>query len=100
MKRTPQKPSAAEVAKAARDAEREARRAALVQRSRENPNEFFSFEDCGLILGFGKTSMGALNAAGAPVAFRKMNPALTREWIAENPTLVAKGSDEDETEEK
>ncbi len=74
----------------------EARRSALVLRARENPHEFFSFEECGLILGFGTSAMGHLNAAGAPVAFRKMNPALICRWIAENPALVSKTGLEDE----
>jgi len=75
----------------------ETRRSTLILRARENPHEFFSFEECGLILGFGTTAMGHLNAVGAPVAFRKMNPALICKWIAENPTLVSKtGSEEEE----
>jgi hypothetical protein len=70
-------------------------RALLVARAAANPNEFFSFRECGIILGFGVSAMSVLNAAGAPVAFRKMNPTLIRQWIAENPTLVSKGSEEE-----
>lgn len=92
MKRAASKPAA----KKAEPTDEE-RRAALVIRSRENPHEFFSFEDCGIILGFGTKAMGRLNGAGAPVAFRKMNPALICQWIAQNPSVVAKiGSPEGE----
>jgi hypothetical protein len=65
------------------------RKRELIQRSRENPHEFFTFEECGVILGFGERSMGRLNAAGAPVAFRKMNPAMICRWIEEHPQLFA-----------
>ena len=76
----------------------DARRLALVNRATANPNEFFPFKECGIILGFGTKAMGCLNAAGAPVAFRKMNPALIVRWIAENPTLVSKIGMEDDDE--
>lgn len=76
----------------------EIQRALLVQRARENPSEFFTFKECGLILGFGEKAMGVINSAGAPVAFRKMNPALICQWIKENPMKVSKmggGEEED-----
>jgi hypothetical protein len=76
--------------------EEKSERAALIQRARDNPHEFFSFAECGQILGFSSRSMGRLNAAGAPVAFRRMNPRLICQWIAENPTLVAKCGDGEE----
>ncbi len=74
----------------------ENRREALIQRARANPHEFFTFEECGLILGFSTRAMGRLNAAGAPVAFRRMNPALVCAWIAQNQAILAQiGNDED-----
>ncbi len=78
---------------------KEERRRLLVVEARENPHAFFPFEECGLILGFGANAMTALHAAGAPKAFRKMNPAMVREWIANNQELIGKirsGEGEDE----
>jgi hypothetical protein len=62
----------------------------LAQEARDNPHAFFSFEECGLIFGFSRWAMTRLNAAGAPVWFRKMNPAMVRAWMAENPEAAAK----------
>jgi hypothetical protein len=76
------KRSAAEIA--------EEERMRLAREARENPHAFFSFEECGLIFGFSRWAMTRLNAAGAPVWFRKMNPAMVRAWMAENPEAAAK----------
>ncbi len=62
----------------------------LVEAANVNPNAFFSYEETGIICGFGQDSMTALAGIGAPVAFRKMNPALLRAWIAENQSLIRK----------
>jgi hypothetical protein len=73
------------------------RRVELIAEANANPNGFFAFGDCGLILGFGENAMGRLSGAGAPVLFRKMNPAMIREWVASNPDKVSKlteGGDE------
>lgn len=67
-----------------------ARRARLVAEANANPNAFFTFGDCGLILGFGENAMGRLSSAGAPVLFRKMNPAMIRAWVAANAEKVSK----------
>lgn len=69
------------------------RKRQLVADAATNPNGFFTFEETGIICGFGGNAMTALAGAGAPQAFRKMNPTLLREWIAENQERIGKLTD-------
>lgn len=84
----PRKPKNALRSSASED--KETRRVRLVAESVSNPNGFFTYEETGIICNFGQDSMSALAGLGAPVAFRKMNPALVRAWIAENQALIRK----------
>ena len=88
MKPKPAQPSPREL--------EQAERARLAREASENPHAFFSFEECGVIFGFSRWAMTRLNAAGAPVWFRKMNPAMVRAWMAENPEAAAKICSEEE----
>lgn len=76
--------------------QRAAERARLVAESHSNPHAFFSFGECAVILGFGDKAMTRLSGAGAPVVFRKMNPAMVCAWIFANPDKIEKIGLEDE----
>ncbi len=80
----------AKPAKGEKEETKEARYLRLVAEAQANPNKFFPFKDCGIILGFGTNAMTALNGAGAPAAFRQMNPGMVTRWIEHNQALVVK----------
>ena len=63
---------------------KEARRARLIAEAAANPSAFFSFEETGIIFGFGDNVMTALVGAGAPQVFRRMNPPMVLRWIEHN----------------
>ena len=62
----------------------------LAKIAKENPFQFFSFEEIGDLYGFGKNTMTALAAAGAPVVAKKMNPQLLFEWLEQNADKIGK----------
>lgn len=53
----------------------------IADRVQANPFQFFSCEEVAELFGFGRDTMTALIAAGAPVVGRKMNPQLLLEWL-------------------
>ena len=73
--------------------QKEERRRALVAECNANPNGFFTYEETGIVLGFGQDAMSMLAGIGAPVAFRKMNPSDVRGWIARNQDKIGKLED-------
>lgn len=66
------------------------RSAALVKAARENPFQFFSFEETAIICDWGKNVPGQLATLGAPVVARKMNPQILMAWISEHSDALAK----------
>ncbi len=69
---------------------KEVRRRRLIAAARRNPHEFFTFEECGEILGFGQCAMTTLANAGVPTFARKMNPGQVCAWIALNSKTLGK----------
>jgi len=63
---------------------------ALLDAAKANPFRFFTIEETGEICGFGKGTMTAIVAAGAPVVGCKLNPQILLEWIRANAAKVGK----------
>lgn len=50
----------------------------------DGPLAWVSVQRCGKKLGFGRDSMTAFIAAGAPIVAQKMNPQATHEWLMQH----------------
>ncbi|XHR29626.1 MAG: hypothetical protein ACFUZC_03520 [Chthoniobacteraceae bacterium] len=62
----------------------------LAEQAQQNPFRFFSLQEVGEICGFGRDTMTALVASGAPVVARKMNPGLLIRWLEDHSDALGK----------